>query len=421
MRYVLLGGVLAVGLAGCGVLNLGKDLQQAKQELQVIEGRVINRAAFNDESAGTVFAVLLDDAPQPAVVGFRVVAGAEPVRFLSEQAPRQLLAFVDHNGDFQLDADEPRVWLKQPQRQALGKPAPSAVNELVITPDALAEAPAVDLKLERLKAHNPRLKNNYLAQVTLNDARFDAAITQQGMWQPLQFLRETGHGLYLLEPWDPKRVPVLLVHGINDSPRTWAALLPAIDRRQFQVVLYHYPSSWQISSNASLLAQAWQDAQLRLGFQRFHLLAHSMGGLLARDFVRQLSAQQASVMGLCQFISLSTPWAGHAAAQQGLEHSPVVAPVWRNLAPNSDFLQALWRFEWPQQVPHTLIASYAGDSVFVAGKSDGVVSLASQLHWPAQEQASEIRLIEATHTGVLTHGQTHAVVRRQLAADCVAR
>lgn len=416
MRWMMwMWGLLSI--AGCGVLNLGQDLQQAQRELQVIDGHVTREGPLS----GPLFVVLLDDQPTPNVLAMRTLQADGAFKFLSEQGPRQLLAFIDSNGDFRLDAQEPRLWLKSPSSRALHLATaanPESGNHLSLGANSLAPAPLVDLKLERLKAHNPRFKSNYLAPVSLADKRFDSAVTQQGMWQPLQFLRETGHGLYLLEPWDPRRTPVLLVHGINDSPRAWAPLLQAIDQKQFQVFLYHYPSSWQVSSNASLLAEAWRDTQLRLGFKHFHVLAHSMGGLLARDFIRQLAEQSPAVLGACQFISLSTPWAGHAAAQQGVERSPVVAPVWRNLAPHSEFLQNLWQFSWPPSVQHTLVASYAGDSLFVAEKSDGVVSLASQLYWPAQEQAQQVRLVEADHVGVLQHAHTHTLVKRQLAMGC---
>lgn len=416
MRWVMwVWGLFSI--SGCAVLNLGQDLQQAQRELQVIDGHV----TFEGALSGPLFVVLLDDQPTPNVLAMRALQADGAFKFLSEQGPRQLLAFLDSNGDFRLDAQEPRLWLKAVNSRSISltsaTPADVA-NRLTLRADSVAPAPEVDLKLERLKAHNPRFKSNYLAPVSLADQRFASAVTQQGMWQPLQFLRETGHGLYLLEPWDPRRTPVLLVHGINDSPRAWAPLLQAIDQQQFQVFLYHYPSSWQVSSNASLLAEAWRDTQLRLGFKQFHVLAHSMGGLLARDFIRQLAAQSPAALGACQLISLSTPWAGHAAAQKGVERSPVVAPVWRNLAPHSDFLQTLWQFTWPPSIQHTLVASYAGDSVFVGEKSDGVVSLASQLYWPAQEQAQQVRLIEADHVGVLQHAHTRALVKRQLAMDC---
>ena len=32
---------------------------------------------------------------------------------------------------------------------------------------------------------------------------------------------EEAKGLYLLEPYDPRKVPVLMVHGLWSSPMTW--------------------------------------------------------------------------------------------------------------------------------------------------------------------------------------------------------
>ena len=54
--------------------------------------------------------------------------------------------------------------------------------------------------------------------------------------------------LYLMEPYDPRKTPLLLVHGLIATPAAWAETTnqlwadPAA-RRRYQVWHYHYPTS----------------------------------------------------------------------------------------------------------------------------------------------------------------------------------
>lgn len=74
-----------------------------------------------------------------------------------------------------------------------------------------------------------KVRHNYLRVVDFDDPRFSTQRTAQGAWQPLDFLSEVGYGLYVLEP-GPDKEPIVLLHGINDSPRVWRAAAAGIDR-----------------------------------------------------------------------------------------------------------------------------------------------------------------------------------------------
>ena len=90
--------------------------------------------------------------------------------------------------------------------------------------DFLAEVPrAITYAEKRLYRDLPKARHNYLQVVDFDDPRFSEQRTAQGAWQPLDFLSEVGYGLYLLEPWDENREPIVLLPGINSSPTIWAA------------------------------------------------------------------------------------------------------------------------------------------------------------------------------------------------------
>jgi hypothetical protein len=94
--------------------------------------------------------------------------------------------------------------------------------------------------------------------------------------------------LILLEPYDPQRIPVLLIHGLNSHPRMWKDILndmradPKL-RGRYQFMLFYYPTGWPISYSAMRLREELAALEAITGMPRKMLLiGHSMGGLLAR-------------------------------------------------------------------------------------------------------------------------------------------
>lgn len=101
-------------------------------------------------------------------------------------------------------------------------------------------------------------------------------------------------GLHTLEPYEPGRIPVVLVHGLLGTPTTWAPLFNDLQadpvlRRRYQFWVYFYPTG-----NPFLLTAS--DLRRELGRMRkvldpegkdaaladMVLVGHSMGGLVAR-------------------------------------------------------------------------------------------------------------------------------------------
>jgi pimeloyl-ACP methyl ester carboxylesterase len=116
-------------------------------------------------------------------------------------------------------------------------------------------------------------------------------------------------GLYMVEPYDPNRIPVVMVHGLWSSPTTWMEMFndlrafPEI-RSRFQFWFFLYPTGepfW--ISGARLrdtLAEVREtlDPQIRNpNLDQLVLVGHSMGGLVSTlqtiesgdDFWRLLS------------------------------------------------------------------------------------------------------------------------------------
>jgi pimeloyl-ACP methyl ester carboxylesterase len=101
-------------------------------------------------------------------------------------------------------------------------------------------------------------------------------------------------GIYMPEPYQPGKVPVLLVHGLLSSPLTWAPLFNDLRadpqlREHFQFWVYFYPTGDPYLVTAADLRKALGRLRDDLdperkdhALDRMVLVGHSMGGLVSK-------------------------------------------------------------------------------------------------------------------------------------------
>ncbi|MES2661293.1 MAG: alpha/beta fold hydrolase [Verrucomicrobiota bacterium] len=94
-----------------------------------------------------------------------------------------------------------------------------------------------------------------------------------------------------LEPYNPKKTVVLLVHGLASSPTTWFPLLnhlradPVI-RDNYQFWFYSYPSGYPYPYSAAILRQELDQAEkLYPSDKKMVVIGHSMGGCISRVLI----------------------------------------------------------------------------------------------------------------------------------------
>lgn len=103
--------------------------------------------------------------------------------------------------------------------------------------------------------------------------------------------------LYLMEPYDPGKEPLIMIHGLLDSPLTWAKLTNRLRsepelRQRYQIWHYLYNTSAPALYSGRILRLQYRELRHELdpeqgdrAMQRTTLLTHSMGGILARSLI----------------------------------------------------------------------------------------------------------------------------------------
>jgi pimeloyl-ACP methyl ester carboxylesterase len=324
-------------------------------------------------------------------------------------------AFVDHNHSLTLDAGEAAVWVHGGAAVSARPGETTGGLNLALTDQASAVPVAVSL-LERASAGINELPSSRLGEVVaIDDPRFSPAAARVGLWRPVEFLVDVGAGIYFLEPYDPNRTPVLFVHGALGNPRNFSALIASLDHSRFQAWVAYYPSAVRLDVVGQALGRWLQALEVEYGFHRLGLVAHSMGGLVARSYLAGDPYGLGGTIDALSFVSIATPWQGHAAAALGVARAPVPAPSWFDLAPDSPFLNRLLASPLPPYAVHDLYFAYGG-SRRSRTANDGVVTVASQLDLRMQDQARRVVGFDAQHAAVLDDPAVADELRHSLAS-----
>jgi len=78
--------------------------------------------------------------------------------------------------------------------------------------------------------------------------------------------RAEDSGIYLMEPYDPDRIPVLLSHGLVSAPIIWREIVlelmsePDIAKR-YQTLAFRYPTSYATAESAEFQKPAHTTAR----------------------------------------------------------------------------------------------------------------------------------------------------------------
>ena len=130
--------------------------------------------------------------------------------------------------------------------------------------------------------------------------------------------------------------PIILVHGLVDNRSIFTLLRRTLRRRGFGriLTLNYSPFTQDVRSVAARLSTLVEEICEETGYERVHVIGHSLGGVVARYYVQRLGGD-ARVHTLC---TLGSPHAGTYAARLLPQGSRGIVA---QLRPGSELMQEL--------------------------------------------------------------------------------
>ncbi len=175
--------------------------------------------------------------------------------------------------------------------------------------------------------------------------------------------------------------PILLLHGLFHNRACWLWLKLQLRRRGYTAVYTINLPPWKdLESLTERVAKKVDEIRLAQGVDRVHLIGHSMGGMIARNYLQLRGG--APKVASCSLL---------AAPNGGSKLAPfAISPLGRVLIPGSEFLQRLAAAPFPEGVPLRVFYSRHDNMVlpFVHGRLVG---------------AEEIELTRIGHMAILYH------------------
>lgn len=124
--------------------------------------------------------------------------------------------------------------------------------------------------------------------------------------------------------------PIILVHGVVDNHTIFTVLRRALMRRGFgrTISVNYSPLTDDIRRVAKRLGRVVESVCRETGYDRVHVIGHSMGGMIARYYVQRLGGDSR----VHTLVTLGTPHEGtapasfvpHNVARQLRKHSAIV-------------------------------------------------------------------------------------------------
>jgi pimeloyl-ACP methyl ester carboxylesterase len=362
MRFIIILLLIgfSVNIQGC----MFKDL---KQELETFEGTyVIAGKVMSDiRPTGSVIAALVrHDNAQRSLHQIVFIEPTGDFSFLVPAGVYSLAAFEDVNNNMICDTGEAAGFYGGPDKIVVPSGSIDAASNrdatgltIRITSQALILHRFPELTQTPIAVAQSLMRLGSIAQ--LDDPIFSPENGALGYWKPATFMQNLGFGIYFSEPYHPRKVPVIFVHGALGTPADFASIVEALDRKNFQPWYFYYPSGVRLGNVVDALVETVERIRDKYEFESMIVTAHSMGGLVSRGFINKFThAGTDAVIPL--FVSISTPWGGSKMAAKGAAQAPVAVPSWHDMDPQSEFIQNLFAMPLPAFVDHRLFFRIQG-------------------------------------------------------------
>lgn len=253
--------------------------------------------------------------------------------------------------------------------------------------------------------------------------RIELTLPQQVRPEDVAKLLKVEWGLVIPEDFDPLRPTVVLIHGLESTVKDVRNAAHFLESHDVQVLLFEYPNDGPISASANRLSE--QLKALKASYPRVHvsILAHSMGGLVARYCLEMPGKDPGCVDRL---VMLGTPHGGSnlAKGQKWLELANSLGVLrdrkWTivndgqgeaavDLTPDSPVLKQLSQTRKPPQVHYACVV---GTRAFLTEKqqADSLAELQAILARRRVPEKKQDEIVRFAASPELLHGQGDGAV-----------
>jgi hypothetical protein len=110
-------------------------------------------------------------------------------------------------------------------------------------------------------------------------------------------------GLYLVQPYDPDRIPLIFVHGLISTPRMWRNVINELEsdpelRGKYQCLAFGYPTGNPPAYSALRFREELAKFyQIHPNARKCVLVGHSMGGIVSRMQAVDVNREDWNVIG----------------------------------------------------------------------------------------------------------------------------
>lgn len=203
---------------------------------------------------------------------------------------------------------------------------------------------------------------------------------------------------------------VLLLHGFFQTRNVWEVMEDRLRHDGYGVFsfdlggLFWRFNTRSISYLAQHIAEKLEGVCARYGLERFHIVGHSKGGLIARTYIQSHGGDRR----VKSLITLGTPHHGTplAALGVGLMGGGILSRSPMDMIPGSRFLKRLSEDTFPPQIP--LVSVFSKDDLICP-------AWGATLHPKDGETSMKNVVVKGVgHTGLCHDAGVYHIVRTEL-------
>jgi len=233
------------------------SISKIKEQIKVAEdiGAVKGKVKVENNQQGTVVVAILQQSGNTLTVKNRLIASAEG-DYTFHVPPGDYLvgAFVDKNNDGVYTTGEHASFYGDSSKVSV-KPAQVVYLDAI----TIRNKPLVLQENIKVEVDRRKILENIGRVVSLNDPMFNEEYYSTGLWEWMDFLKDVGGGLFLLEEYNKDKIPVLFIHGIGGGPHNWDKVIEGLDRDRYQPWMLYYPSGVRLDIVSDYVLRAITD------------------------------------------------------------------------------------------------------------------------------------------------------------------